>query len=68
MTDHVNTMAPGPDVEPGLRCPRCFSAWSSVSKSLRLLRGAVRRYRQCRHCGRRFTTLEVPQAQVARGV
>jgi transcriptional regulator NrdR family protein len=68
MPEYRNTIAPGPDVAPGLRCPRCYSAWSSVSKSLRLIRGAVRRYRRCNHCGRRFTTLEVPQAQVPREV
>lgn len=62
--DNPAGMSRPEDLHPGLRCPRCKSAWSKTENTIRLPRGAVRRYRRCMHCRRRFTTLEVPQGEV----
>lgn len=57
----------GPNPPPGIRCPRCNCARTYVRKSLKLPRGAVRRYRACEYCRYYFTTLEVPPREVKQG-
>ncbi|MBE7455464.1 MAG: hypothetical protein KJ057_17960 [Phycisphaerae bacterium] len=47
------------DSEPvGLICPKCGCAHFRVIYLKHLPGGIVRRRRECRHCGRRFTTRE----------
>lgn len=42
----------------GIRCPKCGCGHFEVVYTRRIPRGAIRRRRQCRHCGRRVTTTE----------
>lgn len=56
MTVKPTTNAPQEDRE-GLRCPRCNSAWSRVLKTCHVGM-MIRRYRECRHCNKRFVTAE----------
>jgi transcriptional regulator NrdR family protein len=57
----MNTAGPDP---PGIRCARCHCPDLRVDKTVRLPIGRVRRYRVCRHCGHRQTTLEMHVAEV----
>lgn len=47
----------------GICCPRCGCPDLRVTRTMRLPGGRVRRYRECRHCGRRVCTLELPPSQ-----
>ena len=50
---------PKPPPEPrGLRCPRCGCGHFHVVYTRAAAGGAIRRRRECRHCGRRLTTTE----------
>ncbi|MBX3384597.1 MAG: transposase [Phycisphaeraceae bacterium] len=54
---------PGPVPSPlpkGLVCPKCGCQHFEVLSTRGAPSGAVRRRRQCRHCGRRVTTVERP--------
>lgn len=42
----------------GLRCPRCGCVHFHVLYTRPAIGGAIRRRRECRHCGRRLTTTE----------
>lgn len=42
----------------GLVCPTCGCRHIPVAGTYRLSDGVTRRYRVCRHCGRRFSTHE----------
>ncbi len=47
------------DPEPrGILCPKCGCAHFEVIYTRRIPDGAIRRRRECRHCGRRVTTTE----------
>lgn len=52
---------PTADESPGLRCPKCASALSVVTNTRRLPTNAVRRYRECVHCGHSWRTLELTE-------
>ena len=43
--------------ENGIRCPWCHCAMSSVTRTITAVDKKIRR-RQCRNCGREFTTSE----------
>lgn len=43
----------------GIACPRCGCQQLRTTHTRRVRDGMVRRYRECRHCGRRITTHEV---------
>lgn len=50
-----------PEREPeprGILCPRCGCGHFEVVYTRRIPGGAIRRRRECRHCGRRVTTTE----------
>lgn len=47
------------DDEGRLTCPDCGCQHFSVEESRKWARGHKRRERECTHCGRRITTLEV---------
>jgi hypothetical protein len=49
-----------PEAEPrGLRCPRCNCGdWRTID-TRPAPAGRVRRYKACRHCGKRVVTFEV---------
>lgn len=47
-----------PDDDRGIPCPRCGCRHHSVAYVRRSNGGVVRRRRECRNCGRRFTTSE----------
>lgn len=50
---------PKRDPEPrGILCPKCGCAHFEVVYTRRIPGGAIRRRRECRHCGRRVTTTE----------
>jgi DNA-directed RNA polymerase subunit M/transcription elongation factor TFIIS len=58
MTEH----APTDDrYDAGVRCPRCESALSLVTKTRRLPDGRIRRYRECSHCAKVWRTLETAE-------
>lgn len=57
MSDQADPLA-------GIRCPSCACAHSEITHTERLPRGQIRRRRICRNCAHKFTTLEVPPAQV----
>lgn len=42
----------------GIPCPRCGCCHHSVRNSVLLPNGKVRRYRNCRHCGKQIITVE----------
>lgn len=50
-----------PDAQRGLRCPKCGCAHLRVVYTRQAWGGALRRRRECRHCGHRITTTERPQ-------
>ncbi len=50
------------DEPAGIVCAACGCADLRVTHTIRLRSGAVRRYRQCRNCLRRLTTVEAPPA------
>lgn len=43
----------------GIACPRCGCQQLRTTKTMRVREGMIRRYRECRHCGRTMTTHEV---------
>jgi transcriptional regulator NrdR family protein len=43
----------------GIACPRCGCCDLRTTKTMRVREGMIRRYRECRHCGRTMTTHEV---------
>jgi hypothetical protein len=45
-----------------MRCTSCNAATAVLDSRTRATDGAVRRRRECKSCGRRFTTEEWPQA------
>jgi len=55
---------PAEDCRSGVVCPRCGCADLRV-RNTRYSMGRIVRYRECRHCGRRLTTYEVPPAMLA---
>lgn len=62
------TAAPASDEEgnrPGLRCPRCACTDLRTTHTRPVL-NAVRRYKRCRHCGYKLTTLEQRLGDAAR--
>lgn len=63
MDDRETFQLPGMDAA-GIECPRCGCTHFEV---VRTIRGddEVRRQRQCRHCGRRMTTIERSLLRVA---
>ena len=48
----------GPETHVGLRCQRCGHQKFHVVYTRRAAGSKVVRRRECRHCGRRFTTWE----------
>jgi transcriptional regulator NrdR family protein len=50
----------------GLRCPRCHCGHFMVTKTVPVPGGRIRRYRRCRHCAHRLTTVEMPAGEAAR--
>jgi len=44
--------------EKGLTCPDCGCSHFRVIYTRPAARGRIQRRRECRHCGRRFTTME----------
>lgn len=44
----------------GFMCPSCECRDTRVLWTKNLANGGTRRRRQCRHCGREFTTTETP--------
>jgi hypothetical protein len=53
-------IVPAPEAGPrvGLECPRCGCQHFEVVYTRPLWGGRVQRRRECRHCGRRLTTIE----------
>lgn len=49
---------PDPQEQRGLVCPKCGCGHLHVIYTRRAWGGAVRRRRECRHCGKRITTTE----------
>jgi hypothetical protein len=43
----------------GISCPRCGCCDLRTYRTMRVREGMIRRYRECRHCGRTMTTHEV---------
>ena len=65
MNEHTHRKTwPPKDGRLGLVCPRCGCADLPVLNT-RYQSGRIKRYRQCRHCGRRVTTYEVAPADLA---
>jgi len=53
------TKTPQREVEArGIRCPKCGCGHFEVIYTRQIPGGAIRRRRECRHCGRRVTTTE----------
>jgi hypothetical protein len=50
-----------PKAPKGIPCSRCGCTHHFTSHVRPLDDGRVRRYRICRHCGRRFTTTEIKE-------
>lgn len=48
----------------GIECPKCGCRHLFVTNTIRLLR-KIRRYRQCRNCGRRFSTIEKATEEIS---
>jgi transcriptional repressor NrdR len=46
------------DEERGVRCPQCNCAHLPVLETRKLPGGRIMRRRECRHCGKRFSTYE----------
>jgi len=46
--------------ERGVRCPKCHCGHVPVLYTRKVANGGIRRRRECRACGRRFTTYERP--------
>ena len=42
----------------GIACPRCGCRELRTTHTRRVRAGMIRRYKVCRHCGRRITTHE----------
>lgn len=42
----------------GISCPRCGCCDLRTRRTMRVREGMIRRYRECRHCGRTMTTHE----------
>lgn len=55
-----------PEQPRGVYCPRCNCGDLRVETTVRLPGGRIRRYRVCRHCGRRLTTVEATLANLPR--
>lgn len=51
-------MTTDPKAPAGIRCPRCGCGDLRTTNTQRLPGGRVRRYKACRHCGRRLVTFE----------
>jgi len=47
----------------GVCCPSCGCGHAPVRETRKYAGGLTRRYRTCRHCGRRFTTTERVQGE-----
>ena len=47
-----------PDPRYGIICPKCGCRDWRVMDSVALPNGNIRRYRVCRHCGKRIRTIE----------
>ena len=43
----------------GISCRSCGCRDLRTTRTMRVREGMIRRYRECRHCGRRMTTHEV---------
>lgn len=54
-----------PDPPAGIVCPRCGCADLRAYCTRRLRKNRIRRYRTCRHCGKRITTIETTPNQSA---
>lgn len=59
---YTEPICPGVDPEDaeGLVCPDCGCRHFRVVSTRRALRGRILRRRECRHCGKRLTTMEKP--------
>jgi len=51
----------------GVVCPKCGCAHLHVLNTRHSM-GRIVRYRECRHCGKRITTYEVPPSMLANPV
>lgn len=49
--------APPAPEQPGLECPKCGCRHFYVVRTMQTAR-SIRRYRECRYCGRRVVTTE----------
>lgn len=47
------------DDQVGIRCRRCGCQDLRTRRTMRVREGMIRRYRECRNCGRTMTTHEV---------
>jgi hypothetical protein len=61
--DDYDLILADPDAADRLRCPRCDCPESRVYKT-RHAAGRVIRQRECRHCGKRFRTVEVMPSEI----
>lgn len=50
----------GGAAERGIECPRCGCRHFYTTRTEPMLDGRIRRRKECRHCGRRIITYEVP--------
>jgi hypothetical protein len=59
--DGLPPIVPGADGEArpvGLECPRCGGRWFEVVYTRPVSGNRIQRRRECKHCGRRMTTVE----------
>ena len=56
----VDNAQPAAENGRGLRCPKCGCGHFCVVYTRSTWGGRIIRRRECRHCGRRMTTLEKP--------
>jgi C4-type Zn-finger protein len=50
-------------VQKGLRCPACGCGHFYVDKTVDIPGRRRRRYKTCRHCGRRVRTMEIIETE-----
>jgi hypothetical protein len=52
------TPPPPPEETDAIKCPDCGCSDTRVFKTRRTIGGRIRRTRECRNCGRHFSTFE----------
>lgn len=57
---YSESIVPGVEPGAGLECPKCGCRHFRVLYTRPGGKGNIRRRRECRHCGRRLTTVEKP--------